>query len=151
MTERHPDWENDPDAPPTDDELKESERLRRELDDKGSRYPDAELARALHLAVAPRPIDELSHRRVLDRAVPRRYPVVLVSFAAAAAVVIAAVSMQNSAAPVPSAALVQPHTTQSLFAEPFKREGETSKRVDAIVASRVRELRQNRYARWGVK
>lgn len=149
MIERHPHWETDPDAPPTDDELKESERLRRELEDKHSAHPDAQLARALHLAVAPRPIDELSHRRILDGTVPRRYPVVLVSFAAAAAVAIGAVSLQEPAPP--RALLVQPHTTQALFAEPFKREGDTSKRVDAIVASRGRDLRANRYARWGVK
>lgn len=151
MVERHPDWENDPDAPATEEELKESERLRRELDDKSSSHPDAELARALHLAVAPRPIDELSHRRILDRAVPRRVaaPAILVAFAAAAAVVVAAVSM-NKPAPA-RAALVQPHTTQALFSEPFKREGDTSKRVDAILASRSRDLRANRYARWGVK
>jgi hypothetical protein len=148
MVERHPDWENDPDVPATEDELKESERLRRELDDQHSRHPDAELARALHLAVAPRALDELSHRRILDRAVPKRYPVVLVSFAVAAAAVIAAVSLKNPEPP--RAAMVQPHTTQALFKEPFKSE-DASKRVDAIMASRSRDLRANRYARWGVK
>ncbi len=148
MVERHPDWENDPDAPPTDDELKESERLRRELEDVRSSHPDAELARALHLAVAPRPLDQLSHRRILERAVPKRYPVVLVAFAAAAAAVIAAVSLQRPEPP--RAALVHPHTTQALFKEPFKSE-DASKRVDAIMASRSRDLRANRYARWGVK
>jgi hypothetical protein len=151
MVERHHDWENDPDAPPTQDELKESERLRRELEDKHSTHPDAELARALHLAVNPRPLDQLSHRRILDRSVPKRFPVVLVSFAAAAAALIAAISLTSGKAEPPRAALVQPHTTQALFAEPFKREGDTSKRVDAIVASRGRDLRANRYARWGVK
>jgi hypothetical protein len=143
----------DPDAPPTEEELIESERLRQALEDGTSTHPDAELARALRHAIDPRPLDELTHRRILDRAVPRRQwyrrPEIFVGFAAAAAIVIAATSLQRPTAP--AASLVTPHTTQALFNEPFAREGETSKRMDAIVASRNRDLRANRYARWGVK
>ena len=151
------DWNDEQEPPPTEEELVESERLRRELEVKGSKHPDVELARALHHAVAPRPLDELAHRRILDHAVPKhsyrwyQRAEVYIAFAAAAAVLIAFVSLRKESAPAPTAALVQPHSTQALFKEAFPKEGETSKRMDAIVASRNRDLRSNRYARWGVK
>jgi hypothetical protein len=145
------DWNDELEPPPTQEELAESERLRRELENKDSAHPDAQLARALHLAVNPRPIDQLTHRRILDRVVPRRTAApYFVAFAAAAAVLIAFFSLRVQQ-PAPTASLVQPHTTQALFKDAFPREGDTSKRMDAIVASRTRDLRSNRYARWGVK
>lgn len=145
-------WNDEHEPPPTEEELAESERLRRELEVKDSTHPDAQLARALHLAVHPRPLDQLSHRRILDRYVPRRTAApYLVAFAAAAAVLVAFFSLKTTQHAPPAAALVQPHTTQALFKDAFPREGDTSKRMDAIVASRTRDLRSNRYARWGVK
>jgi len=153
------DWNDEQEPPPTEEELVESERLRRELEVKDSTHPDAELARALHHAVDPRPLDELAHRRILDRVVPKRpwrwyqRSEVYIAFAAAAAVLIAFFSLrtQNGTQSAPPASLVEAHTTQALFKDAFPREGETSKRMDAIVASRNRDLRNNRYARWGVK
>lgn len=150
------DWNDEHEPPPTEEELAESERLRRELDADASTHPDVELARALRHAVDPRPLDELTHRRILDRAVPKhtyrwyQRTEVYIAFAAAAAVLIAVFSLQKQSAP-PSASLIRAHTTQPLFKDAFPREGDTSKRMDAIVASRNRDLRTNRYARWGVK
>jgi hypothetical protein len=150
------DWNDEHEPPPTEEELAESARLRRGLELSDSKHPDVELARALRHAVDPRPLDELSHRRILDRTVPKhtyrwyQRTEVYIAFAAAAAVLIAVVSLRAQSAP-PSAALVQPHSTQALFKDAFPREGDTSKRMDAIVASRNRDLRSNRYARWGVK
>jgi hypothetical protein len=151
------DWNDEQEPPPTEEELVESERLRRELEVKDSKHPDVELARALHHAVDPRPLDALTHRRILDRAVPKhsyrwyQRTEVYIAFAAAAAVLIAFFSLRTQSAPSSSAALVQVHSTQALFKDAFPKEGDTSKRMDAIVASRTRDLRSNRYARWGVK
>ncbi|MBI2391315.1 MAG: hypothetical protein HYV09_17125 [Deltaproteobacteria bacterium] len=153
-----PPWD-DVEPPPTEEELAESERLRQALEEPRSAHPDAELARALRHAVDPRPLDELSHRRILDRFAPkrRRFEIGVV-LAAAAAVLVAFVALQprrevstQTRREAPTAALIKPHTTQALFAEPFPREGETSKRVDAIALSRGRDLRNNRWAKWGVK
>lgn len=145
-----PPWD-DLEPPPTEEELAESERLRQALEEPRSTHRDAELARALRHAIDPRPLDELSHRRILDRFVPRRRRFEIgVVLAAAAAVLVAFVALQPRRE-ASSAAMIKPHTTQALFAEPFPREGETSKRVDAIALSRGRDLRNNRWAKWGVK
>jgi hypothetical protein len=151
------DWNDEQEPPPTEEELVESERLRRELEVKHSTHPDVELARALHHAVDPRPLDPFTHRRILDQAVPKhsyrwyQRAEVYIALAAAAAVLIAFVSLRTQNTAPPAAALVQPHSTQGLFKDAFPKEGDTSKRMDAIVASRNRDLRNNRYARWGVK
>jgi len=152
--ESKPPWDPDFGPPPTDEELAESERLRQALDEPRSAHPGAELARALRNAVDPRPIDELSHRRLLDRALPKksRRIEIAVLFAAAAAFLVAAFAFgtQRPSATA-AAALVGPHTTQGLFSEPFPREGKTSARVDAIALSRGRDLRQNKWTKWGLK
>jgi len=151
------DWNDELEPPPTDEELAESERLRRELEVKDSTHPGAELARALRNAVDPRPLDPFTHRRILDQAVPKhsyrwyQRAEIYIAFAAAAAVLIAFFSLRTQSEAPRAAALVHPHSTQALFKDAFPKEGETSKRMDAIVASRNRDLRNNRYARWGVK
>lgn len=148
-----PPWDESLGPPPTEEELAESERLRQALEDSRSSHRDAELARALRNAVDPRPLDELSHRRILDRVVPRqsRFATVTVIFAAAAVFLVAVFALQGRKADAPAAALIQPHTTQALFSEPFPREGQTSARIDAIATSRGRDLRQNKWAKWGLK
>jgi hypothetical protein len=42
-------------------------------------------------------------------------------------------------------------STQELFAEPFPRQGGSSGRVDTIARARASDLRQNRFALWGVR
>ncbi len=149
-------FEPDPDAPPSAEELAAAESLREALEGRGdARHPDAELARALRHAVAPRAILPGDHRRILDRVVPleRRRTTIFVAasaFAAAAAIVVAVTSL-GSRTDAPAAALAKPRTTQDLFDAPFPREGGTTDRIDAIVASRTRDLRGNRWAKWGVK
>lgn len=146
-------WDESLGPPPTEEELAESERLRQALDDPRSQHRDAELARALRNVVDPRPLDELSHRRILDRALPKRPQRVEIAalFAVAAAFLFAAFALSPRKEAAPMAALVRPHTTQALFTEPFPREGQTSARIDAIALSRGRELRQNKWTRWGLK
>ncbi len=162
MTDEKPDslWEDEP--PPTAEELAESARLRDELEDPGSKDEGVEYARALRFAVSPKAIEARTHQKILDATVgkPRGksstkmvwYPIGMV-VAAAAALVLVAVNMVGGPSSAPSSAtadLSKPHTSQDLFPTPFPREGETSKRVDAIVSSRERELRKNRYSKWGV-
>src|SRR4051794_36663054 len=66
---KKPDWLDDPDAPPSAEELAESERLRQELEDPGSTHEDVLLARELRLVVAPKPLEAATHRRILDRVI----------------------------------------------------------------------------------
>jgi hypothetical protein len=156
-------WLDDPDAPPSEDELAASARLRDALAaaeaGRAVDHPDLELAGALRAAVDPRPLDDLSHRRLLDRAVPRRRVAAFFVgsglVAAAASVLLAVNVTTRSASPPPAAAVVSPmapsRSSEELFAGPFPKEGETSQRIDAIAASRARDLRNNRWARWGVR
>ena len=41
-------------------------------------------------------------------------------------------------------------STQALFDQPFER-GQATARADRIAVARTADLRQNRFARWGVK
>jgi hypothetical protein len=148
-----PGWEDDPDAPPSADEIAESERLRQELDDPSSKHPDVALMRALRHAVEPRPIEAATHARILERVVPKpkrstSFYYLLGGLAAAAGVVLYLQSASRLNAPQAMALeLVKPHQST----EPLPKEGVGSIRVDTIVASRARDLRKNRYAKWGVK
>lgn len=150
---RPPGWEDDPDAPPSAEELAAAESLRDELEDPSSKHADVELARGLRHATNPKPIDQLAHRRILDRVVPRPraiwYPIGL-ALSAAAAVALVTMNLRPSA-PASTANLIRVHSTQQLFDAPFPVEGQTSKRMDTIVASRSRDLRANKWAKWGVK
>ncbi|WP_437337627.1 hypothetical protein [Sorangium sp. So ce394] len=63
-----------------------------------------------------------------------------------------------AAAPVGAAAaprlpLIEARSTAALFdpAAPFPREGGQTERIDRIAAARASDLRQNRYAAWGVR
>ena len=149
------------DAAPTPEEIAESERLREELDDPGSQHPDVLLARSLRHAVAPKPIEAATHRKILDRVLPESRPrrvqtFVLASvFAAAAAIALAIIPLrkgdESSIGPDVSAGLVHVHAADDLFAEPFPKEQLTSARIDRIASARTRDLRSNRFAKWGVR
>jgi len=157
----------DPFAEPSPEELVESARLRDALE-RGTPNADANLLRAL-AASAGRENDDGASQRVLQAALgalpqpaPRpRANVVYALFgagsallAAAAAVTLFIGSARNSApaaavAVAPSAYVV-PHSTASLFAERFET-GDTTARMDIIANARSRDLRDNRYAAWGVR
>ena len=150
---RAPGWEDDPDAPPSEEEVAESERLRQELDDPSSKHPDVALMRALRHAIEPRAIEAATHARILERAVPKpkrstNFYYLLGGLAAAAGVVLYMQNGNRMNAPQAMALdLVKPHQSTELL----PKEGVGSIRVDTIVASRARDLRKNRYAKWGVK
>jgi hypothetical protein len=162
-----PAWLDDPDAPPSAEELAESERLRQELEDPGSTHKDVLLAREVRLVVAPKAIEAATHRRILDRVVgnpaaaQRRTTLWIVGGAVAAAAGVLFVmtnlgGLGSDIAPAPEgseygASLVHVRSTEELFTAPFPKEQLTSQRIDIIAEARSRDLRANRYAKWGVK
>lgn len=155
----------DPLAPPTEDEIAESERLRLALDGEGH-HPGADLARALRAAAAPGKLGETETAQIVEDALStspriRRGNVIFVSFGAAGAAIAAlaaswflfvrpALETEGGQALVPEADLAVSRSTAALFSEKFDT-AETTSRVDRIVSARSRELRSNRYALWGVR
>jgi hypothetical protein len=158
----------DPFAPASEAELLESQRLRQALEE-GSSHPDAEVLRALGAPFAA--LDEAALERALSAAErapqstrpPRRNVVYLVFGAGSAALAAAAAfallfagsprsepSSASSAVVAPK--LVQARSTADLFDEHerFETSGTTA-RMDRIASARSRDLRDNRYAAWGVR
>ena len=167
----------DPDAPLDPAEVAEAEALRDAL---GSSAPNdaADFARALALTHAPRPIADPEHRALVAQAIARgtarraaarrRRSGVAVALAGglalAAAVALFVKDGAESDRPIPasaSAASIEPRrsieplapmrSTQPLFREPFARAGGESARIDRIASSRGADLRDNRFAAWGVR
>ncbi|WP_437552253.1 hypothetical protein WME97_13155 [Sorangium sp. So ce367] len=139
----------------------------------------AELAVALRAAWRPAALPELPGRALVDRAFraspargPRRIAPVtmaalstLAAAAAAVALIVGQISEERASvarapgAAAPAAALaarpllIEARSTAALFdpAAPFPREGGQTERIDRIAAARASDLRQNRYAAWGVR
>ena len=163
----------DPLAAPSADELIESARLRDALE-QGTPNTDAALLRALgapFAAPAPSAPEAAAVERALQAAIAprpeqtrpaapaRRSNVVFAVFgagsallAAAAAAVLFVGTMRSSSPPAPalSATYAEPRSTAPLFTEPFET-GATTARMDLIASARSRDLRDNRYAAWGVR
>jgi hypothetical protein len=155
-TPKSPPEETHPDAPPSEAELREA------LADPTRSSEDAELARALALAHAPRPLDEDEHGAILKKALAQRsasppHNVIVVMFgfagviAAAAVLVLLVGSRSDRIAPKDPSPLAQSRSTQPLFREPFAREGGESARIDRIALARSGDLRDNEFRRWGVR
>jgi hypothetical protein len=144
----------DPLAPATADELRESARLRRALEDGDASHPDAALARALAAAVNPEPLAGATSGELLRRVARRRRNVVFVTFGAlglaAAAGFALFVARASDTAHEPLPALARSRSTQDLFVEPFDP-NRTSERIDRIAEARERDARENRFALWGVR
>jgi hypothetical protein len=147
------------DAPATPEEVAESERLREELEDPGSKHPDVLLARSLRHAVAPRAIEAATHRKILDRTLgetraKRMQALWIGVFAAAAAIALLVLPVgkqsDSGGAPDVSAGLIRVHAADDLFVEPFPEGQHTSARIDRIASARGRDLRSNHFAKWGV-
>ena len=159
----------DPFAEPSPEELVESERLRQALDGRGD-HEDLRLARALSAAFSPsidRPLaDTLRDTRRGESALPAktastsrgqviyyRFAAVTTALAVAAAVLLRLTSQApESATRVPdltTLALAQSRSTAAFFRADSA--GAPSERIDRIASVRSRELRDNRYALWGVR
>jgi hypothetical protein len=171
----------DPFASASADELRESERLRQALETGDDGHADAALARALRSAVSPPSLPGKARERAeasvrLGPAAPAASPpsrssaaeprrnVVFVTFGALAlaaaagfALMLARPSAEPSASAAlaaasaaPAPALLQSRTTGELFHERFEASATTA-RIDRITSARARELRENRYALWGLR
>jgi hypothetical protein len=156
---------SDPDAPATEEELREAEALRMALGDASVPHEAASLARAIVLAHAPRPLDEEVNRALVEAAV--RVPTVVVrprraartfgwvSAGAGTLAMAAAVLLMLRAQPDGITTQVIPlreaRSTQALFREPFAEHGGESRRIDRIASARASDLRDNRFARWSVQ
>ena len=151
----------DPFAPASAEELVESERLRQALDGNGDGdHLDLVLARALSAAhapslAAPRALPRLARgasERPPAQVLYFRFAGVAATLAAAAAVLLAVTShttQQASLPELPALALAQSRSTAALIRADAA--GDPSTRIDRIASLRGRELRDNRYALWGVR
>lgn len=152
----------DPLAEPSAEELVESERLRQALDGHGD-HQDLRLARTLSAAFAPsleRPLPEPELERGPQLKVRRSGQVVFYRFAgvgtalalAAAVLLRLTPELRTNSAPAPDLAvlaLAQSRSTATLFQADAA--GAPSERIDRIASARGRDLRDNRYALWGVR
>ncbi len=152
----------DPFAPPTAEELAESARLRDALE-HSSPHEDAATLAALRAAFGPAPGDASPQvEAAVARATRRRGNVIYAAFGvagsalAAAAVVMLLVTATRKAepgaasAPVSSVELAKPRSAAPLFSDRFETK-DTSSRMDIIASARSRDLRDNRFAAWGVR
>jgi hypothetical protein len=165
----------DPLSPATDEERAESARLRDALEQGAPHEAVATLAvlrAAFQASDAGEPLIESAVNQAVHDAVhrapapgpdpaPRRSNVIFAAFGAAsaalaaAAVLLLVVGTASRTAPEPPAStaesgLARPRSTAPLFSERFDTEGTTA-RMDAIASARSRELRDNRFASWGVR
>jgi hypothetical protein len=148
----------DPFAPPTDEEVRESERLRQALETGDESHPDVRLLRALSAAKEPSALspeaNDRAHAKRRPTTTVRKTNVVFVSFGAAALALAAAFALLIgglATKPAPAAGRLLPsRTTADLFEHQFEP-GETTERIDRIASSRAHDLRENRYAMWGAR
>lgn len=151
---------DDPDAPPSEEEIRESQRLRDALEDASKESADADLLRAVKHAAEPKAIakgdlDE-AVKSGISRGERRSGGVVIrVAFGAsfvvaAAAAVVFFLGRGPVQTPSPDFGLVHARSTQSLFTERFESHGGESARIDRIAVARAADLRENHFARWGV-
>ncbi|MGH7329477.1 MAG: hypothetical protein ACREJX_14115, partial [Polyangiaceae bacterium] len=145
-----------------------AEDLRLALEDPTRASEEAELARALSLAHAPREIPESVHSAIIAKSLEKmaskeatRGRVIRVAFGAgAAALALAAaillwirtndLAIPTSPTTAQPPVLVQARSTAPLFDAPFDASS-TSSRIDRIALARSDDLRENMYASWGVK
>jgi hypothetical protein len=150
----------DPLAPASEQELIESARLRDALD-QGGEHEDAATLAALRAAfdadAKPPEVERALTAALGPERKPRSNVVFAVFGAASAALAAAAVfalfvssSARDAAPPAVATELAHPRSTAPLFSERFETEGTTA-RMDVIAGARSRELRDNRYAAWGVR
>lgn len=157
---------DDPLAEATEEEVAASERLREALE-QGTAHPEADLARALSAATRPGSIDDDTAKTLADTATSgtqrSKSNVVYAVFGAAGAVAALAAALALVVRPAdrgmqsaPAAAAAVPtdtavsRSTGDLFDAKFEV-GRASARIDRIAGARSRDLRQNRYAAWGLK
>jgi hypothetical protein len=166
-----PPVDDDPDAPPTEEERASAEALRSALDGTpvtSGVNDDAHLARSLRAAWSPSELSADRHRRILDDALARSAPAArpqrrgrvlrlafgagtVVALAAGVAAVVWTEAPPEGAPYEAAAALATSRSTQPLFPEAFARRGGETSRIDRIALARQADLRDNEFARWGAR
>jgi hypothetical protein len=147
---------DDPDAPPSEEEIRESQRLREALEDTSKPSEDADLLRAVKHAAEPKALDKKALDTAVDSGLSRGQRrsggvVIRVAFGASLLVAAAAaVVFFVGRGPVDKPDLARARSTQPLFTERFETQGGESARIDRIAIARASDLRENHYARWGV-
>lgn len=150
--------EHDDILDPTPEELAAAEALRKALDEG---LPD-DFVRSLKAAHAPSDLDAKTNDALVAKALEkqkkpeRRGVVIRVAFGVTAALAVAAAlflifgKLPRQPSNVEPVALVRVRSTQPLFDKPFDTK-DSSARVDRIAMARASDLRENRFARWGVR
>jgi len=148
----------DPYAPPCHEEIVEAKRLREHLDSD----PLVVSLRSAQLTSSPNPEFERklrkqvlspqarSNRPLIVRRVPIHFGVLAI--AAGVAIWISAksnVAIETFERENPKQPLALSRSTESLFTKPFESSS-PSERIDKIALVRARDLRNNRYAKWGL-
>ncbi len=167
MSNQKPPDRPEPEDPPSAEELAAAEALRRALErGKASRTrdPDWDLVEAIRAAAAPSSLPSGRQREILDAAMATRSRgrVIYLAFgsvaamAAALALVVRARYEDSAHSPAVAAAyapaaMAVSRSAADLFPEGIPKAGGTSDRVDRIAYARARDLRENRFARWGVR
>jgi hypothetical protein len=155
----------EPDAPASEEERADAEKLRQALDEPRLVSDDAQLARALSAAWSPRDLSEGVHQALVEEALAahaarrrrQRGRVVRMSFGASSVLALAAAVFllvrgdRRGPETVRVAAVVVSRSTQTLFADPFAPTGGESARIDRIAMARGADLRENEFAKWGVR
>jgi hypothetical protein len=142
---------------PTEEEIRESQRLREALEDPSKESADADLLRAVQSASNPKTLDRASLDSAVESSLSRRGKptggiVIRVAFGAGAVLAAAAaIVFMIGRQPAPLPELAHARSTQSLFKERFETQGGESARIDRIAMARAADLRDNHYARWGVR
>lgn len=156
----------DPFAAPSSQELAESERLRQALEGRVD-HPNSGLIDALNAAYRPQRLVESAPRlarvaqlrpaQTRGGARRQRLVAVLLPCAAAAVLLLLAAPLLRQSVPnqapvladLPLLSLSQSRSTAPLFREDVP--SDPSDRIDRIASARARDLRDNRYALWGVR
>jgi hypothetical protein len=161
-----------PDAPPSEAEIAAAAALRRALERGAPDAPgdaDWEMLQAIRAGANPAALSDERHRVVLARALsadrPRGKVIyfafggvgTLAAMAAAFALIYRVVTRDYREAAPPMAlsrSMAEPvavsRSTADLFPDGIPAKGGTSDRVDRIAYARARDLRENRFNRWGV-
>jgi len=157
------DRHDDPDAPATEQERAAADELRSALEDPRRSNEDADLARALSSAWSPRDLTAEQHRALVEQAISRRAAVrrsgrvIRISFGVGAFVALAAGVLLVLRSPrldeprSSAAGLAVSRSTQPLFPDRFAPAGGETARIDRIAMARAADLRDNEFARWGVR
>jgi hypothetical protein len=149
----------DPLAEPSPEEEREAEALRHALEHDGD-HEYAVLARALGHALGSTATAPGTAERALEKALKAAKPrsnLILVAFGVAASglALAASIALVVGSAPRPEAAVARRELAPSRSLAPLldadAAQLTTSERMDRVASVRARELRENRYAAWGVR